>query len=197
MRKRGRRSVEAAPNQHHFRCRGLRNDSVAEMLSLRHTVDKRPFPCNFIKIVPLQSWGPNFYFSVWFVELYGVSDHTAVEPCLNWYDTHIYSHLRIGNMHIDNLPLFVMQSTIHCGSGTIHTERRRRCGCASSICDITTLWTSLRNCRNEVEWSWKVLFCQICINDWWSMEITNLLKNYVKVPQEVCSVKCLFDIPFL
>ena len=43
------------------------------------------FPCNFIKVVPLMAWGANFNFSIWHVELRGVSDAQVVTPALQEY----------------------------------------------------------------------------------------------------------------
>ena len=37
--------------------------------------------------MPIQSWGPSFNFSIWFVDLYGVNDPGFVLPCMNWYNT--------------------------------------------------------------------------------------------------------------
>jgi hypothetical protein len=45
---------------------------------LRHTIVDHPFPCRYIKIMPLQSWGPSFNFSIWFVELIGVDSLTIL-----------------------------------------------------------------------------------------------------------------------
>jgi len=46
------------------------------------------FPCRFIKIVPVQSWGPSFNFSIWYVELVGTQDWEVVKPCIQWYNAH-------------------------------------------------------------------------------------------------------------
>ena len=37
--------------------------------------------------VPIQTWGPSFNFSIWYVQLQGIDDSTIVKPCLNWYNT--------------------------------------------------------------------------------------------------------------
>lgn len=63
---------------------GLKNDSVSETFELRHTVGDGAFPCRYIKIVPLESWGPSFNFSIWYVELKGSSDWSVVKPALDW-----------------------------------------------------------------------------------------------------------------
>lgn len=36
--------------------------------------------------MPLQSWGPSFNFSIWFVELLGIDDWEVVKPCLDWFN---------------------------------------------------------------------------------------------------------------
>lgn len=67
---------------------GLRNDNVEETFSLRHTVGGQPFPCRYIKIVPIQSWGPSFNFSIWFVKLSGIDDWDIVQPALEWFKSY-------------------------------------------------------------------------------------------------------------
>ncbi|MXQ92813.1 hypothetical protein E5288_WYG002864 [Bos mutus] len=64
---------------------GLKNDYNKETFTLKHKIDEQMFPCRFIKIVPLLSWGPSFNFSIWYVELSGIDDPDVVQPCLNWY----------------------------------------------------------------------------------------------------------------
>ena len=66
---------------------GLKNDHVPETFYLKHEIDGNYFPCRYIKIVPIQSWGPSFNFSIWHVELKGVEDPEIVKPCMNWYNT--------------------------------------------------------------------------------------------------------------
>uniref|UniRef100_A0A3Q3NE02 Muskelin 1, intracellular mediator containing kelch motifs n=1 Tax=Mastacembelus armatus TaxID=205130 RepID=A0A3Q3NE02_9TELE len=64
---------------------GLKNDYNKETFTLKHKIDEQMFPCRFVKIVPLMSWGPSFNFSIWYIELHGVEDPDVVQPCLNWY----------------------------------------------------------------------------------------------------------------
>ncbi|RXM28953.1 Muskelin [Acipenser ruthenus] len=64
---------------------GLKNDYNKETFTLKHKIDEQMFPCRFIKIVPLMSWGPSFNFSIWYVELHGIDEPDVVQPCLNWY----------------------------------------------------------------------------------------------------------------
>ncbi|KAJ3612188.1 hypothetical protein NHX12_020464 [Muraenolepis orangiensis] len=64
---------------------GLKNDYNKETFTLKHKIDEQMFPCKFVKIVPLMSWGPSFNFSIWYIELHGMEDPDVVLPCLNWY----------------------------------------------------------------------------------------------------------------
>ena len=36
-------------------------------------------------VVPLQSWGTSFNFSIWYVELSGIDKEGAVKPAIDWY----------------------------------------------------------------------------------------------------------------
>ncbi|TPX30166.1 hypothetical protein SmJEL517_g06204 [Synchytrium microbalum] len=58
---------------------GLRNDTESETFSLKYKVNNVVFPCLYIKILPLLAWGANFNFSIWFVELRGLSQPEVVE----------------------------------------------------------------------------------------------------------------------
>lgn len=58
---------------------GLRNDNEPETFTLKFkSTGDVVFPCNYIKIVPLMAWGANFNFSIWYVELRGISDTDLV-----------------------------------------------------------------------------------------------------------------------
>ncbi|KAL3852859.1 hypothetical protein ACJMK2_016468 [Sinanodonta woodiana] len=67
---------------------GLKNDHIEETFALKNEMDGQHFPCRYIKIVPIQAWGPNFNFSIWFVQLRGINDWDVVKPCLNWFNTY-------------------------------------------------------------------------------------------------------------
>ncbi|KAF9102438.1 Muskelin 1, intracellular mediator containing kelch motif [Mortierella sp. AM989] len=58
---------------------GLRNDNEPETFLLKHKSNSMVFPCQYIKIVPLMAWGPNFNFSVWHVEVKGIPDTELVQ----------------------------------------------------------------------------------------------------------------------
>ncbi|XP_065066928.1 muskelin-like isoform X2 [Rhopilema esculentum] len=64
---------------------GLKNDSLKETFTLKHELEKKMFPCKFVKIVPLMAWGSNFNFSIWHVSLKGIDDPETIKPCLKWY----------------------------------------------------------------------------------------------------------------
>lgn len=86
---------------------GLKNDHIKETFSLKYVVNGNPVPCRYIKIVPLQSWGPCFSYSIWYVELTGVHDPDTVQPCLLSYNEYRESqairlclkHFRQNNYH--------------------------------------------------------------------------------------------------
>ncbi|KFH65087.1 hypothetical protein MVEG_08568 [Podila verticillata NRRL 6337] len=58
---------------------GLRNDHEPETFLLKHKTNSIVFPCQYIKIVPMMAWGPNFNFSVWHVEVKGIPDPELVQ----------------------------------------------------------------------------------------------------------------------
>ncbi|KAK9498163.1 hypothetical protein O3M35_004041 [Rhynocoris fuscipes] len=63
---------------------GLKNDSQAETFELKYQLLFRQFACRYIKIVPLQSWGSSFNFTIWFIQLKGVTYWPAVECAIDW-----------------------------------------------------------------------------------------------------------------
>ncbi|XP_043224158.1 muskelin-like [Amphibalanus amphitrite] len=67
---------------------GLKNDNQPETFYLRYKLENNPFPCQYIKVVPLHSWGPSFNYSIWYVELWGVDDHDTVLPHMNWFNAY-------------------------------------------------------------------------------------------------------------
>ncbi|XP_059091782.1 muskelin-like [Tigriopus californicus] len=64
---------------------GLINDTTKETFRLRHVIHGHFFPAQYVKIVPLQSWGPSFNFSIWFVALRGSDAEDIVQPALRWH----------------------------------------------------------------------------------------------------------------
>ena len=58
---------------------GLRNDDEPETFQLKYKTEEVLFPCRYVKIVPLQAWGANFNYSIWYVQLKGVNDANILE----------------------------------------------------------------------------------------------------------------------
>eukprot|EP01135_Chromosphaera_perkinsii_P004865 Nk52_evm11s301 gene=Nk52_evmTU11s301 len=65
---------------------GLRNDDEPETFPLKHKTMDVVFPCLYIKIMPLMAWGANFNFSIWYVQLQGISDKDIVDDALMHYN---------------------------------------------------------------------------------------------------------------
>ena len=67
---------------------GLKNDSVPETFEIKHVIGREDnyFPVRFISILPLQSWGPSFNFSIWHVRLGGINDPKIVNASIDWVD---------------------------------------------------------------------------------------------------------------
>lgn len=67
---------------------GLKNDNQKETFYLRYKLENNPFPCQYVKVVPLHSWGPSFNYSIWYVELWGVDKPDTVLPHMNWFNAY-------------------------------------------------------------------------------------------------------------
>ncbi|OZJ05515.1 hypothetical protein BZG36_01880 [Bifiguratus adelaidae] len=65
---------------------GLRNDHEPEKFYLKHNNRNVTLPLQYIKIVPLMAWGANFNFSIWYVELNGITDPTYVDEISKKYN---------------------------------------------------------------------------------------------------------------
>ncbi|KAF3425856.1 hypothetical protein E2986_01738 [Frieseomelitta varia] len=68
----------------------LKNDSIPETFDLKPTIGNEDnyFPVKYIKIVPLQSWGPSFNFSIWHIRLTGIDDFEIVKPSIEWFNAY-------------------------------------------------------------------------------------------------------------
>ncbi|KAJ2548548.1 hypothetical protein EV175_004789, partial [Coemansia sp. RSA 1933] len=62
---------------------GLRNDSEAEIITLKQKLHGVYIPCQYIRIQPLLAHDQKFNFSIWFVELRGTMDHRIVHGICN------------------------------------------------------------------------------------------------------------------
>ena len=65
---------------------GLKNDNNPENFNLKHQLKRQYFLCRFIKVVPIQSWGPSFNFSIWHIALWGDDNPEVVKTALDWHD---------------------------------------------------------------------------------------------------------------
>ncbi len=67
---------------------GLKNDSSRETFRLsHHTSDGASlFPSRFIKVSPVQCWGPSFNFSIWHLSLAGDDSEETVAPAVAWHN---------------------------------------------------------------------------------------------------------------
>lgn len=58
---------------------GLSNNSDLETFNLRYTLkESLMIPIRYIRLEPLESWGSNFNYSLWYVELHGMDDSHVV-----------------------------------------------------------------------------------------------------------------------
>ncbi|XP_052743580.1 muskelin [Bicyclus anynana] len=63
---------------------GLKMDYTAETFKLRHrTSDGLYLPVKYIKIVPLQSWGPAYNYTIWYVELQGKNHEDLINSAMD------------------------------------------------------------------------------------------------------------------
>lgn len=54
--------------------KGLTDDNKPEVFPIRYTFNDLIFPIQYIKIVPLATFGVNFNYSIWYVEVRGITD---------------------------------------------------------------------------------------------------------------------------
>ncbi|XP_014296993.1 muskelin [Microplitis demolitor] len=73
----------------------LKNDSVAETFEIKHKIgmDDIYYPIRYIKIMPIQSWGPSFNFSIWYVRLTGIDDPEIVDPSIMWVNQYLQNEI--------------------------------------------------------------------------------------------------------
>ncbi|XP_075981320.1 muskelin 1 isoform X2 [Anticarsia gemmatalis] len=62
---------------------GLKKDSASETFRLRHRTGEGLYlPVRYIKIVPVQSWGPAYNFTIWYVELQGKNQEELITDAM-------------------------------------------------------------------------------------------------------------------
>lgn len=99
---------------------GLMNDSTPETFPLKHSMADKLIPSRYIKIIPIQSWGGSFNYSIWYVELRGQDDFQLLQDSINWYNTFrqrealklVLKHLRQNN-YIDLFNQLQQQTKVH------------------------------------------------------------------------------------
>lgn len=97
---------------------GLQNNPEAEIFPLVHSLRNvvssqcilhmdlglklcwQVFPIQYIKIVPLATYGPNFNYSIWHVDLRGHSDPKIMELVMNEYQSVSLSWLILQRMGV-------------------------------------------------------------------------------------------------
>ncbi|KAI9497069.1 Muskelin N-terminus-domain-containing protein [Zychaea mexicana] len=67
---------------------GLQNNTEPESFSLLYALRNLIFPVQYIKIVPLATFGPNFNYSIWFVGLKGHSDERTMNQVMYEYQNY-------------------------------------------------------------------------------------------------------------
>ena len=67
-------------------CSDLKNDSISETFDLKCSIGGKEnyFPVKYVKILLLQSWGPNTNCSLWYIRLTGIDDFKLVKPRMDW-----------------------------------------------------------------------------------------------------------------
>ncbi|KAI8976566.1 Muskelin N-terminus-domain-containing protein [Pilobolus umbonatus] len=58
--------------------KGLVNDSQPEEFSLRYTYNDLIFPIQYLKIVPMATYGTSFNYSIWYIEVKGINDESIM-----------------------------------------------------------------------------------------------------------------------
>ncbi|KAI7860209.1 Muskelin N-terminus-domain-containing protein [Circinella umbellata] len=67
---------------------GLQNNTETESFSLIYALRNLIFPVQYIKIVPLATFGPNFNYSIWFVGLKGHNDERTMKQVMYEYQNY-------------------------------------------------------------------------------------------------------------
>ncbi|GAA5813656.1 hypothetical protein MFLAVUS_007141 [Mucor flavus] len=68
--------------------KGLTDDNKAESFPLIYKFNDLIFPIQYIKIVPLATFGANFNYSIWYVEIRGIKDDQLMSKVYDAYTTY-------------------------------------------------------------------------------------------------------------
>ncbi|KAG1170181.1 hypothetical protein G6F70_001371 [Rhizopus microsporus] len=64
---------------------GLKNDTKSETFDLKHQYKNMIVPVQYIKIIPLAAYGSSFNYSIWYLEVRGISDRSIVNKVFQEY----------------------------------------------------------------------------------------------------------------
>ncbi|CEG65968.1 hypothetical protein RMATCC62417_02634 [Rhizopus microsporus] len=64
---------------------GLKNDTKSETFDLKHQYKNMVVPVQYIKIIPLAAYGSSFNYSIWYLEVRGISDRSIVNKVFQEY----------------------------------------------------------------------------------------------------------------
>ncbi|KAI8078641.1 Muskelin N-terminus-domain-containing protein [Halteromyces radiatus] len=64
---------------------GLKNDTEPETFDLRIHFHGLVFPIQYLKIVPLSTFGANFNYSIWYIQVQGIQDHDLLKKIVTQY----------------------------------------------------------------------------------------------------------------
>ncbi|GAA5806192.1 hypothetical protein HPULCUR_011722 [Helicostylum pulchrum] len=86
--------------------KGLTDDNKTESFPLIYKFNDLIFPIQYIKIVPLATFGANFNYSIWYVEIRGIKDDELMSKVYDAYTTYkemetirlCLKHFRLKNM---------------------------------------------------------------------------------------------------
>ncbi|KAI8967128.1 Muskelin N-terminus-domain-containing protein [Mycotypha africana] len=69
--------------------KGLTDDNQPEVFPLRYTYHDLIFPVQYIKIKPMATFGANFNYSIWYVEVRGIQEEKVMSKIYNAYNKYI------------------------------------------------------------------------------------------------------------
>ncbi|KAI7900702.1 Muskelin N-terminus-domain-containing protein [Cokeromyces recurvatus] len=68
---------------------GLKNNAEPETFPLKYQHNNLVFPIKYLKIVPLSAFGPNFNYSIWYIEIQGIRDEFIIQRTCSEYENFI------------------------------------------------------------------------------------------------------------
>ncbi|KAI7898194.1 Muskelin N-terminus-domain-containing protein [Cokeromyces recurvatus] len=66
--------------------KGLTDDNKAETFPIRYTFRDLIFPIQYIKITPLATFGANFNYSIWYIEIRGIKEESIMKEVYEAYN---------------------------------------------------------------------------------------------------------------